>query len=149
MNTFEDSLKAGIKWSCYLLPSGGRLCLKASNHNIHMTLASPTTLWTDIAIFFIAILNYLTGYSNVFLHWKKKNSELSQWTHASRTRTHTQHIRRTFTLKWKKKKACNYVQSTSSSLESEPPRPILKTPDALEKSILRFDIYPTNWTIKS
>lgn len=54
--------------SCYLLPSGGQLCSKASNHNMHMTPALPKTLWTDIAIFFIAILNYLTGYSNVFLH---------------------------------------------------------------------------------
>lgn len=60
------------------------------------------------------------------------------------THAHTAHSQNLHDKMKKKKKACNYVQSTSSSLESEPPRPILKTPDASEKSILRFDIYPTN-----
>lgn len=86
----------------------------------------------------------------------KRNSELSQWTHASRTHTRTRTRTHTRTphsqnLRVKMKKACNNVQNTSQNWTSSPPptRLIQKLQKCWNVHMFRFDIYPTNSTIQS
>ena len=86
------------------------------------------------------LLRYWDTWQNTVMcfHTEKINSELSQWTHASRAHTpHSQNLH----VKWKKK-ACNNVSENTSYCSSPNDLQICR------KSILRFDIYPTNWTIQ-
>lgn len=80
----ETQLRVGVNCCCCLLPSGGWICARRPNS---LKTKLYGTLWTDIAIFFIAILSYLTKkYIDVFPHWKEiVSSHVEHMLHAHTT----------------------------------------------------------------